>query len=133
MKRIRILPGVILIVLAGLIPALSQETPRTSSAVNSAATVRATSGGNDIPATRATDDVCDRRLLKALDALDKAERVIAALEAEIAARKRLDAVNEEILAAKTAVIAEQAKMIDLLKKQTGRKVSLFFGLVRIRY
>lgn len=72
-------------------------------------------------------------MLKALDALDKAERVIAALEAEIAARKRLDAVNEEILAAKTAVIAEQAKMIDLLKKQTGRKVSLFFGLVRIRY
>jgi len=59
--------------------------------------------------------------------------VIAALEAEIAARKRLDAVNEEILAAKDAVIAEQAKMIGLLKKQTGRKVSLFFGLVKVRY
>lgn len=133
MKPIRTLPGVILIVLAGLIPALSQETPRTSSAENSAATVRATSGGNDTRATPATDDVCEQRLLKTLDALDKAERVIAALEAEIAARKRLDAVNEEILAAKTAVIAEQAKMIDLLRKQTGRKVSLFFGLVKIRY
>lgn len=133
MKPIRTLPGVILMILAALIPALSQETPRTSSAENSAATVRATSGGNDIPATRATDDVCDQRLLKTLDALDKAERVIAALEAEIAARKRLDAVNEEILAAKDAVIAEQAKMIGLLKKQTGRKVSLFFGLVKVRY
>lgn len=59
--------------------------------------------------------------------------MIAALEAEIAARKRLDAVNEEILAAKNAVIAEQSKMIDLLRKQAGRKVTLFFGLVKVRY
>lgn len=59
--------------------------------------------------------------------------MIAALEAEIAARKRLDGVNAEILAAKNAVIAEQEKLIGLLKKQTGRKVSLFFGLVKIRY
>lgn len=121
-------------ILAGAIPAYSQaSTPKTSTAENSASIQRASNGASEIPASSATDDVCDQRLVKTLDALDKAERVIAALEAEIAARKRLDGVNAEILAAKNAVIAEQEKLIGLLKKQTGRKVSLFFGLVKIRY
>lgn len=93
-------------------------------------------GAGEIPATSATDDelaIANQRLAKALDALEKAERLIAALDAEILARKRLDATNEEILTAKNAVIAEQAKMIELLKKQTGRKVSFLFGLVKVRY
>ncbi len=88
------------------------------------------------PNTVVRDDelaIANQRLSKALDALDKAERLIATLDAEIAARKRLDAVNEEILAAKNAVIAEQVKLIEIYKKQSGRKISFLFGLVKIRY
>ena len=99
-------------------------------------TAPALNGESEIPATPATDDelaIANQRLAKALDALEKAERLIAALEAEILARKRLDATNEEILTAKNAVIAEQAKMIELLKKQTGRKISFLFGVIKIRY
>lgn len=77
--------------------------------------------------------MCDQRLAKTLDALEKAEKLIAALDAEIAARKRLDEVNGQLLVSKEAIIAEQSKMIEILRKQTGRKISFLFGIVKIRY
>jgi len=127
-------PAVILIILAGLIPAFSQaQIPKTSSAESSVSIQRVSNGESETRASCATDDVCDQRLVKTLDALEKAERLIASLDAEIAARKRLDAVNEEILAAKNAVIAEQTKLIEIYKKQSGRKISFLFGLIKVRY
>ena len=80
-----------------------------------------------------TSDLCEQRLLKALDALEKAERLVTALEAENAALRRLNAVNEQILVAKETVISEQIKLIEIYKKQSGRKISFLFGLVKIRY
>ena len=91
------------------------------------------SGGNVIPATSATDDVCEQRLLKTLDALEKTERLVSALEAENAAIRRLNAVNEQILTAKETIIGEQVKLIEIYRKQSGRKISFFFGLVKVRY
>ena len=94
-------------------------------------------GANAIRTPSATDDdalaIANQRLAKTLDALEKAERLIKTLEAEIEARKRLDQVNEEIIEAKNGMILEQAKLIEIYKKQSGRKVSFLFGLVKIRY
>ena len=133
MTRITMQIGAIVIILAGLIPAFSQETPKISSAENSASTRRASNGASVIPVSCATDDLCEQRLLKALDALEKAERLVTALEAENAALRRLNAVNEQILTAKEAVIAEQVKLIEIYKKQSGRKISFLFGLIKVRY
>lgn len=133
MNRIQMTLGAILIILAGLIPAFSQETPKISSAENSASTRRALNGASVIPVSCATDDLCEQRLLKALDALEKAERLVTALEAENAALRRLNAVNEQILVAKETVISEQIKLIEIYKKQSGRKISFLFGLIKVRY
>lgn len=138
MKTIRTLPALILIILAGLIPAFSQEPiPKISSAENSALIRPVSNGANAIRTPSATDDdalaIANQRLAKTLDALEKAERLIKTLEAEIEARKRLDQVNEEIIEAKNGMILEQAKLIEIYKKQSGRKVSFLFGLVKIRY
>lgn len=133
MKTTRIWHAAISIILFAAIPTLSQETPRTNTVAGSARTVPASSGGNVTAISSATDDVCEQRLLKALDALEKAERLVAALDAEITSRKKLDAVNAEILKAQDTVIDEQAKLIEILRKQTGRKISFLFGLVKIRY
>ncbi len=161
MNRTQMMLGAILIILVGLIPAFSQETPKISSAESSVLTRRALNGASVTPvscatddlceqlqrllkardaldkaerlATLATDDLCEQRLLKALDALDKAERLVTALEAENAALRRLNAVNEQILTAKETVISEQIKLIEIYKKQSGRKISFLFGLVKIRY
>lgn len=60
------------------------------------------------PSTASTvaDDVCEQRLLKALDALEKAEKALGAAINEIEARKRLDALKDELLAAKDQYIAD---------------------------
>ncbi len=88
------------------------------------------------PNTVVRDDelaIANQRLAKALDTLEKAERLVTALEAENAALRRLNAVNEQILTAKETVISEQIKLIEIYKKQSGRKISFLFGLVKIRY
>lgn len=140
MKTTRIWHAAISIILFAAIPTLSQETPRTNTVAGSALTRPVSTGASvtqDSPATdparAGDDDVCNQRLLKALDALEKAERLVAALDAEITSRKKLDAVNAEILKAQDTVIGEQAKLIEILRKQTGRKISFLFGLVKIRY
>lgn len=80
-----------------------------------------------------SDDVCDNRLAKTLDALEKAEGVIKSLQAEAEARRRLDAVNDEIITAKDAVIIEQKKLIVILQKQSKRKISILFGIIKVSY
>lgn len=133
MKRIQMLPGLISIVLLLLIATVSPaQTPSGNSANGFQPTQRAPL---TVQNTVVRDDelaIANQRLAKALDALEKAEKLIAALEAEIAARKRLDAVNDELLATKNAVIAEQTKLIEVYKKQSGRKISFLFGLVKVR-
>lgn len=138
MKKIPILRALILMILAVATQTFSQEPiPKTSSVAVSASIQRVSNGESVIRTSAATDDdalaIANQRLAKALDALEKAERLIKALEAEIAARKRLDQVNQEIIEAKNGLILEQSKLIEIYKKQSGRKVSLLFGLVKIRY
>lgn len=83
--------------------------------------------------TDALDDVCEQRLAKTLDALEKTQELVKAMKAEIAAKDELIAVQRQLLATKDEITAQQAKQIDILKKQTGRKISFFFGLVKVRY
>lgn len=83
--------------------------------------------------TDALDDVCEQRLAKTLDALEKTQALVKALEAQIATLNRLNQVNAELLTAKDGIINDQAKLIEIYKKQTGRKISFLFGLVKVRY
>jgi hypothetical protein len=77
--------------------------------------------------------VCDQRLAKTLDAYEKAQRVIDAQAVEIRARSNLQDLSDQQAAKLSEIIAAQEKLIKILQKQTGRKVSIFFGLVKIRY
>lgn len=52
------------------------------------------------------DDVCEQRLNKALDALDKAEKALGFALNEIEARKSLDALKNQLLAVKDQYIAD---------------------------
>lgn len=64
-----------------------------------------------------SDDVCEQRLLKALDALEKAEKALGAAMSEIDARKKLDALKDQWIAVKDLIIQEQDKLIKLLQSQ----------------
>lgn len=83
----------------------SRATAQISSVPDSRATALVSSGESPIRPS-ATDDVCEQRLLKALDALDKAEKALGAAVNEIDARKRLDGLKNELLAAKDQYIAD---------------------------
>lgn len=87
----------------------SQETLKTSSASVSQTIAPAKSGGSD------TDDVCEQRLLKALDTLEKAERALSSSLAENQSRIQLDKLKDQWIAVKDSIIQEQAKLISLLQ------------------
>ena len=125
MRKILIIQLSILIVLFCATPTLSQETPKTDS-VNASRTIQAAANGDG-------ETVCDRRLLKTLDALEAAESVAASLKSEIESLRRLAAVNDEIIKAKETVIAEQKKLIEILEKKSRRRISFFFGMVKVSY
>ena len=134
MNRTRITPALTLIGLLLLIATVSPAQTQNENSVSDSRTIQR------VPLTAQNivvrDDelaIANQRLAKALDALEKAERVITALEAENAALRRLSVVNEQILTAKETVISEQIKLIEIYKKQSGRKISFLFGLVKIRY
>ncbi|MBK8150849.1 MAG: hypothetical protein IPK58_22260 [Acidobacteria bacterium] len=134
MNRTRIMPALTLIGLLLLIATVSPAQTQSENSVSDSQTIQRVP--LTAPNTVVRDDelaIANQRLAKALDALDKAERVITALEAENAALRRLSAVNEQILTAKETVISEQIKLIEIYKKQSGRKISFLFGLVKIRY
>lgn len=81
-------------------------------------------------ATRTTQpaqsgDVCERRLEKVLADLDAADRLIAALRAEIESRKTKELIDR-------GVIEAQEKLIALYEKRRGTKISLLFGLITVR-
>jgi hypothetical protein len=79
-----------------------------------------TSGVSSDPRSSATDDVCEQRLLKTLDALDKAEKALGFAVNEIDARAKLDALKDQLIAVKDTIISAQDELIKRLqKKDTG--------------
>jgi hypothetical protein len=93
----------------------STATAQTVSASGSRTTVPVTSG-----AASTTDDVCEQRLLKTLDALDKAEKALAFAVNEIDARAKLDALKDQLIGVKDLIISSQDELIKRLqKKDTG--------------
>jgi len=58
-------------------------------------------------------------LLKALDALDKAEKALGAAVNEIEARKQLDELKDQLIAVKDLIIQEQDKLIVRLQKNSN--------------
>jgi hypothetical protein len=94
----------------------SAATAQSVSVSDSLATAPATSGVSSVPRSSASDDPCEQRLLKALDALEKAEKALGAAMNEIEARKQLDALKDQLIAVKDLIIADQDQLIKRLRK-----------------
>lgn len=62
------------------------------------------------------DDVCEQRLLKALDALEKSEALIGFKDKEIAARVNLEALYKQAIEVKDLIIKFQDELIRKLQK-----------------
>ncbi len=99
----------------------------------SAATAQQTDSASVFRTTPLVNDVCAQRLDKTLDALEKCEAVNEAKTKENAAVRQLNALNEQIISQQKAVIENQDKLIVILTKQTRRKFSLLFGLIKVTY
>jgi hypothetical protein len=111
--------------LFGATATLTKAQQRTDSVQDSKTTALAQNGD--------AETVYNQRLLKVLDALEKAESLIQVLENEIEARKRLETINNQIIEAKDTQIAEQKKLIAILEKQSQRKLSILWGIVKVRF
>lgn len=139
MRITKILQLIILILVFGAIPALSQQTSlNQNSAAETATTALAKNGLSETRITSAPDceedlRISQQRLAKTLDNLEKAESLIATLNSEIEARKRLETTNNQIIAAKDNVIEEQKKLISILEKQSQRKLKVLWGLISVRF
>lgn len=83
--------------------------------------------------TQAADDVCLQRLDKTLDALENAEALIAAKDAQIKAKNDLLATKDAIIAQRIEIQANTEKLLEIYKAKSQRKISFLFGLVKIRY
>lgn len=85
--------------------------------------------------TTCEDDlkVANQRLVKTLDALDKAELLIASLKQENEALTRLNAINGQIQTAQAKTIEAQKAEIEIYKAKSQRKISLLWGIIKIRY
>jgi len=87
-----------------------------------------------------TIDDCNSKLTEAskiinklLD-IDKAkDELIATKNAELEARKQLDAVNLELIKKREATIAEQDKLIRIYEKKQGRQIRFLWGIISIRF
>lgn len=134
MRITKTLPLIILIILSGAIQILSQEVPKINSA-ESSVTIRPVLNGVKPTNADCESDLqtANQRLLKTLDALEKAESLIKMLESEIEARKRLETINNQIIAAKDSQISEQKKLIEILEKQSGRKLKILWGIISVRF
>ena len=78
-------------------------------------------------------DTAARIINRQTDESKAKDKAIEALKAEIAARESLDKINNELLAKKDEIIKNQADLIKILEKETGRKISFFWGIIKIRY
>jgi hypothetical protein len=73
------------------------------------------------------------RATQAFDEVVALRAVVDAQKQQIEAQKKLDAINAEIIRKHEEKDAENAKLIALLEKKSRRKISIFFGLVSIRF
>jgi hypothetical protein len=116
-RTIQIKLSMIFIILLIATALHSAATAQSVSASDSRATALAPSGVSSGLRSSASDDVCEQRLNKALDALDKAEKALNFALSEIEARKQLDALKDQYIAVKDLIIAEQDKLIKRLTKK----------------
>lgn len=65
-------------------------------------------------------EIATQRLLKTLDALEKAEALVGFKDAEIAAKDRLIALQKEFVAVKDQIIAAQADLIKFYQAQRNK-------------
>ena len=65
-------------------------------------------------------ETATQRLLKTLDALEKAEALVGFKDAEIAAKDRLIALQKEFVAVKDQIIAAQGELIQFYQKQRNK-------------
>lgn len=123
LKIIQIMLVLILIVFLGVIPILSQETtnaPKENIANNS----------QQMPSADDLDE-CAKLLEKSVEAVKSLKSLTANLETEINERKKLQTISDEeikslrqTIDALRYVIAEQAKLIEILLKQSKVKVKV---------
>lgn len=116
----------------------SQETRPISFAEGSVKTQVAPTGEKQTNASRPTDcetelATANQRLLKALDALEFAEKAIEAQKLENAALRSLIQINEQIIQKKDSVIENQNVLIEKLNKQTRPELKIFWGLFKVRF
>lgn len=106
----------------------TRATAQTASAPGSQTTQPARSGDSG------ADDgaVCNSRLLKALDALDRSEALIKTLQDQHVTDAKLIAKDDEIHAKDQKTIVDQDAVIKTYEKRKGTTVSFLFGLVKIR-
>lgn len=77
------------------------------------------SGARPTAPVSTADDVCEQRLLKALDALEKAEALIGFKDKEIAARVNLEALYKQAIEVKDLIIKFQDELIRKLQKPSS--------------
>jgi hypothetical protein len=116
LKKIKILPLIIIAILCGLTAITTRAQTQTPSSADATRTTQV------VPDS---ETVCNQRLEKVLTDLDKADSVIATQAAEIESRKRKDLVD-------AGVIQQQDKLIALYEKQKGTTISFLWGLIKIR-
>ena len=99
-------------------------------ALHSTGTAQATDSVVTSPTiARANDlDTCLQRLDKSLDAFEKSQKALGFALDEIYARKRLDALKDQIIAVKDIIIANQD---ELIKRLQGNKNGFMERLKRI--
>src|SRR4051812_29413871 len=92
----------------------------------SSAQTPASASANTFPTTQAADDVCNQRLNKVLDALDRAEALIASLERVITAQDARDKAKDEVISSKTDQIKSRDERIETLSALKCDTTTLFF-------
>ena len=126
---------VILIILSGLtVINITAQTSQSDSVNNSAGIQLVPSGEKRTLVNDCENDlqIANQRLAKTLDALEQSETVIKTLQAEIATRKNLQTLSDDLINKKDQIIANQTKLIAEYEKQKGLTISFLFGLIKIR-
>lgn len=129
-KLIRITPFLTLTLVLTVTAAIGQTSTNLSSRTDIAGDSRtiqpAASGENG-------QDITAQRLAKTLEALERAEALIAAQQRQLDASEKVEIAQRRLIELQAATVKEQDEKIRLLEKQKRQQVSIFFGLVKIRF
>ena len=136
-KRIQIKQLIILIILFGATVQLTIAQKQNDVTVKSSASIVPALSSEKLTNVKSDCEeelkVSQQRLVKTLDALDKAELLIASLKQENEALTRLNAINGQIQTAQAKTIEAQKAEIEIYKAKSQRKISLLWGIIKIRY